>query len=245
MHNPIVPVPEGTKKGWKWLINGVEMIVDSIVGSNPNVGEVLYGFNGRYDQPAINQLPGRLVVYICNHPVHGLLMGGADEPRQLANGEMFTTPGGFDANKNNSEYQKILALPDGDDKIKKLAEYGMKQAAREALEETGLKPTKLHFAGRSISNRAFFICDLKEDPKFWNGETIYVCVVPPDLLGPDLTINLPESRIEDVTQAPEWASIKKLQFMSVLGCFGSPAGVAVTAYAKALRWWKMNQKEVI
>ncbi len=96
MYTPLVPVPEGAKKGWKFLINDQEIEVNSLDAFNPRVGHLRYGWNGRFDQPAFEQNPGRLVVYVCNHSVHGLLMGGAEEPRQLANGSMFTPAGGFD-----------------------------------------------------------------------------------------------------------------------------------------------------
>lgn len=242
MHTPLLPVPQGTKKGWSFLINGQSMEVDSLDGFHPRVGHLRYGYNGRFDQPAFEQNPGRLVVYICNHPVYGLLMGGAEEPRQLANGTMFTPAGGFDPEANSAELEKIKTMPDGEEKNQKLVEYGKKAAARESLEEMGLDPTDLNLAGQSISNRALFIVDLKDDPSRWNGETVYVCTVEPALLGDDLAIKLPEDKFGDVMPAPEWSSIQKLQFKSVVDCFASFDGVAVTAYAKAYRWWVLNHK---
>jgi len=242
MHTPLYPVPKGTKKGWSFLINNELAEVDSLDGFHPRVGHLRYGFNGRFDQPAFEQNPGRLVVYICDHPVHGLLMGGAEEPRQLANGTMFTPAGGFDPEANSAELEKIRVMPNGEEKNQKLAEYGKKAAAREILEEMGLDPTDLKLADRFVSNRALFIVDLKDDPSRWNGETVYVCVVDSNLLSDDLTIRLPEDKLGDVMPAPEWSSIQKLQFKSVLDCFASPDGVAVAAYAKAYRWWELNHK---
>lgn len=242
MHTPIVPVPDGAKKGWKFLINDQEVEVNYLDAFNPRVGHLRYGWNGRFDQPAIEQNPGRLVVYVCDHPVHGLLMGGAEEPRQLANGTMFTPAGGFDPAASDAELQKIKVMPEGNEKQKALDEYGKKVAAREALDEMGLNPTDIELAGRFVSNRALFIVDLQEIETNWNGETVYACVVAPDLLGNDLTIKLPEDKLGDVMPAPEWSSIQKLQLKSAVDCYASPDGVAVAAYAKAYRWWALNKK---
>ena len=65
---PIAPVPSGTSKGWTFEVNGQSMDINHLVGFNPRVGWLIYGYNGRFDQPTIFQNPGRLVVYVCNHP---------------------------------------------------------------------------------------------------------------------------------------------------------------------------------
>lgn len=242
MHTPLVSVPEGAKKGWNFQINGENVEVDSLDAYNPRVGHLRYGWNGRFDQPAFEQNPGRLVVYVCNHPAHGLIMGGAEEPRQLANGSMFTPAGGFDASVNDSKKGSIDLMPESEEKQKALEQFGKEMAAREVLEEMGLNPQDLKLAGRFISNRALFICDLSEIDSNWNGESVYVCLVDPNLIGEDLSVALPENKLGDVMPAPEWSGIKKLQFKTVLDCFASPDGVAVAAYAKAYRWFEMHQR---
>ena len=239
-HNPIQPVPKDTKKGWRWIINGIETNVNSIVATNPWVGQLLYGYNGRFDQPAIEQNPGRLVVYVTQHPVFGLLMGGANEPRVLANGEMFTPAGGFDSTKDTTELQKIQAMTNEEEKATALTEYGKRAAAREALEEMGLDVTNLELAGHFVSNRAFFIVNL-EEKETWNAESVYICPIDPDLLGDDLTIDLPEDKLGDVMPAPEWSGVQKLQFKPFLDCLATEDGVALSAFAKAYRWFMLNQ----
>ncbi len=239
--NPITQVTEGQKKGWKFNINGEEMDVNSLDAFNPNVGHFLYGWNGRFDQPAIMQNPGRVVVYIADHPKHGLVMGGAEEPRALSNGTMFTPAGGFDKEKDTAEYEAIMALPETDEKLAKLSAYGKKTAAREALEEMGINLGNIYEAGNSNSNRAFFIIDL-QDPTAKSTETTYVCEINPDLIGEDMTINLPEDKMGDVMPAPEWSGIKKLQFKTFIDCIASADGIAVTSYSKAYRWWKINRE---
>ncbi len=240
--NPITEIPEGKNKGWKFNINGQEIDVSSLDAFNPNVGHFLYGWNGRFDQPAIMQNPGRVVVYIADHPKHGLIMGGAEEPRALANGSMFTPAGGFDKAKDTVEFESIMAMPENEEKLEKVKTYGKKMAAREALEEMGINLGNIHEAGSSVSNRAFFIVDL-QDPTAKATETVYVCEVNPDLIGEDMSINLPEDKMGDVMPAPEWSSIKKLQFKTFIDCIGSADGIAVTAYSKAYRWWKLEQNK--
>lgn len=235
-HQPIIqPIPSNVKKGWVWKINGKETQVDSITGHNPYVGYLFYGYNGRFDQPAFLQNPGRLVVYICNHPTHGLLMGGAEEPRILANGKMFTPAGGFDPAGNNAKLAKINDMSAGKEKDLAHKEYGAQMAAREVLEEMGLDVTNITEVGRFVSNRALFIVDLQTE--IWNAETVYVCIVDPQLLDHNLTISFPKDKMDDVMPAPEWSGIKKLQFQPYLDCLKTADGVAIGAYSKAFLWW--------
>ena len=227
--SPISPIPKNTVRGWKIKIDGKPAKLNFLEGINPKVGKFYYGFNGIFDQPAIKQLPGRLVAYICNHPKHGLLMAGADEYRLLLNGKMFTPAGGFDAPQHGG--------------LKNSDEYGKKMAERENFQESGMRLKNLHFAGRFVSNRMFFIADLK-DKDNWTAESVYVHILDPKVLGNSLELELPKNKKGSGELSPEWDSITTLKFKPWTQCLASEDGVAVAAYAKAYFWWIKHKPKV-
>lgn len=242
--NPITPVPKGMEKGWKWYVDGKEIFPEHVEAFDPNAGTLIYGSNGRYDQIAIRLNPGFVVVYCADLPDYGLVMGGADEPRFLANGEMFTPAGGL-ADIKRGQLDKINAMPKKKRKAAML-EYEKLHAAREVLEEMRLLlPTEdLIHVGRSASNRSVVICDIKMTEGMWYGTTSYANLIDASLIGPDLKIKLPENKLGDIDMAPEWSRIKKLKFKKALECLETPDEVALAAYSKTLAWFLLNVRGV-
>jgi len=201
---------------------------------NKMVGHLYLAWNGRFGQPLIVQNPGRMVIYASKHPTFGWVMGGAEEPRTHCNGTMFSAAGGYDP-AAGSELKAIMEMPDGPDKTTRLEAYGKASAAREVLEEMGLVVTDIKEVGKGLSNRSIYATDLG-NVEVWHGETYYLVIVPADLLEDvdgKLIIQLPEDKQADVQPAPEWSSIKKLEFRPALQCFRSYDTVAVGGYAKA------------
>jgi len=229
-------VPQDKAMGWSFEINGLKIEgVRFLRAFNPKVGEVFFAWNGRFGQPLIKQVPGRVVIYATKHPKYGWMFGGAEEPRIHCNGTMFTPAGGYDP-AGGAELEAIEKMADGPDKTEALRKYGMMSAAREALEEMGLDVTNLKEVGHGLSNRSIYMVDLSEDATTWNGETYYLVVMSPNVLtekNGEVFIDLPTDKEQDVQPSPEWSGIKKLKFRTFWDCTKSPDSVAVAGYGKA------------
>ena len=143
----IVPIPKGSKRGWKVLVDGDEVQACMVELVSERHGRLVYGLRPEgYDGWAYYEPGGGggATVPFVRHPDYGLLIGLVRESRpNMGDGPVFNLIGGF-------------------------VDSGEKHAAaadREREEETGITGAQsIELEGAPAnSNRAFWVTDLDKD----------------------------------------------------------------------------------
>lgn len=221
----LTKMPNGKSLGWNFTkFAGAATITDEdgnrVSGSIVSIdyiqyaelvsryGKVTMGFNGVYGQWAFEENGGAVMVPYAISPDGALFVAGGYELRLLVNNgeEMFTPPGGFGLNQENTE----------------------DTAKRETLEETGVHIDSLIKVGEGTPNRAFWI---KEITGNWP-QTFFACQVEWKALAQkDGQFYLPSTE----GAIAELDKLSKLVFLPVLDAIDNTNDeIAISAFAKVM-----------
>lgn len=201
--------------------NVTSLNLDKFTFGNPKVFEAQYGtVNGIWDQIAIREKGGAMLVPFAINPEGQMFVAGGYEIRPLYHGgeKLFTPPGGWKKDTEEKTWQT---------------------ATREALEECNLVVTEPVFVGETITNRAI---NIKNEEDLFPTTFFAMRIDWKDLVVSEdndkhFFLKKAEKTNPDIDKL---STLKFIPIFTALDCCLD--GLAVIAFSKTLAAW---QKKII